>query len=526
MSIGLTVFDGADCIGGNKIYLEFKSGRLEKKGIFFDFGTNFKKNGEYFEEFLTPRTGRGIHDLLTLDIIPHISCYRPDLVTSDVSCRDARSLDPLAIFVSHAHMDHMGTIGLIDQKIPVIATPMTTAIMKAMQDCGSKMESEVAYITPREALETDGRLVEVTNYRKFSFKGRDFFMTGPCHAGSPDEGMQPISPFWCSQPTSRKLEPGMLSQASDLGDLEFRAFDVDHSMYGASACAVHSDAGWVVYTGDVRLHGKNKDRTIRFIDQARELSPRLLIIEGTRASRTKREESENMVYENGRSAVEQEQKLVIADFSARNFERLELFGAIAHTTGRVLVVLLKDAYLLSAMQCADGIDRLKDVNIYRDLKVTRDGYEKVMFERYPSHLIDPRDIAQDPEHYIVCFSFFDIKHLLDIKPESGTYIYSSSEAFSEEQRIDFQRLWNWLTRFHFKVRGFSVGLKEGTPVVEFEPGYHASGHASGQDILGMIETIDPDMVMPVHTEKPSFFTENLGDYQVILPEKGKEIVIR
>jgi hypothetical protein len=36
--------------------------------------------------------------------------------------------------------------------------------------------------------------------------------------------------------------------------------------------------------------------------------------------------------------------------------------------------------------------------------------------------------------FILCFSFFDMKHLLDIKPEGGTYIYSACEAFNEGVR--------------------------------------------------------------------------------------------
>jgi ribonuclease J len=173
----------------------------------------------------------------------------------------------------------------------------------------------------------------------------------------------------------------------------------------------------------------------------------------------------------------------------------------------------------------DGIDRTKGVRIFKDLKVTRDGYEKSILNGHASQLIDPLEIGKNPEQYIACFSFFDIKHLLDIKTKGGTYIYSSSEAFTEEQRIDFQRLWNWLTRFGFTVRGFSVETKEGDPRISFEPGYHASGHASGQDILEMVRKIHPEMVMPVHTERPAFFIENLPEYQVILPENGREFLI-
>jgi ribonuclease J len=132
MPVSITVFDGAGTIGGNKIYLEFKSGKFDKKGLFFDFGTTFKTYGDYYEEFLVPRAARGIHDLGMLGLIPAISCYREDLIATGVSRAGSRKLDPLAVFVSHAHMDHVGNIGLLDVKIPVVATPMSTAIMKAM----------------------------------------------------------------------------------------------------------------------------------------------------------------------------------------------------------------------------------------------------------------------------------------------------------------------------------------------------------------------------------------------------------
>ena len=67
LSASITVFDGASCIGGNKIYMEF-----DGSGAFFDFGTNYKKISDFYEEFLSPRPSRGIHDLLYMGIIPNI----------------------------------------------------------------------------------------------------------------------------------------------------------------------------------------------------------------------------------------------------------------------------------------------------------------------------------------------------------------------------------------------------------------------------------------------------------------------
>jgi ribonuclease J len=35
--------------------------------------------------------------------------------------------------------------------------------------------------------------------------------------------------------------------------------------------------------------------------------------------------------------------------------------------------------------------------------------------------------------------------------------------------------------------------------LRFDGRYHASGHASGEDIAWVIEQIDPDYIMPIHT---------------------------
>jgi hypothetical protein len=86
--VSLTVYDGANGIGGNKIYLE-EGG----KGVFLDFGKNFGKYGTFYEEFLKNRDTRGIHDLMYLDLLPKLNIYRPDLIPSDLSMSRYPSLD-------------------------------------------------------------------------------------------------------------------------------------------------------------------------------------------------------------------------------------------------------------------------------------------------------------------------------------------------------------------------------------------------------------------------------------------------
>jgi hypothetical protein len=77
-------------------------------------------------------------------------------------------------------------------------------------------------------------------------------------------------------------------------------------------------------------------------------------------------------------------------------------------------------------------------------------------------------------------------NLLDITIEDGAYIYSTSEAFSEEQMIDTIRLYNWLN--YFNLKPFGVALKDGEPVFTRE--FHASGHASFKDLVQAIEKVN------------------------------------
>jgi len=504
MPVKVTVFDGADCIGGNKVHLGF-----DGHGVLFDFGTNFNRMTQYYDEFLQPRSSRGIHDYLDMGLIPRVNWYREDLVPDDVDLANAPDLPVDALLISHAHIDHFGCAGFLDMDIPFVSTPMTAALIKAMNDCGrGDPGAECAYCT-KKGLGDDRRTV-VTG--KGSYIGRDFYLTGRSTGGFGD--------FWNRSKGKRKeLEPGALGNMDSLG-LEIRAMEVDHSIYGATAFAVETEAGWIVYSGDIRLHGTNGDKTRKFMSEAKALSPAALIIEGTRANRDDAhfQLSEADVASKCRSATEDVEGLMIADFSARNFERLDAFIDIAQGTGRSLVVTVKDAYFLDAMRMVDGVDRLSKVLVYGELK-TKGSKVKDSVEEQIGRLVDPMEISMHPWEHILCFSSYDMGNLLDIRPKGGRYIYSSSEAHSEDQVFDFVRLHRWIEKFGMDVRGFQE--RDGSVV--FEPGYHASGHASAEDLADVVETIDPELVIPVHTFRPEFFRE-LGR-KVALPTPGISIEI-
>jgi ribonuclease J len=299
--------------------------------------------------------------------------------------------------------------------------------------------------------------------------------------------------------------------------MDIKAFELDHSIYGATGYLISGDKT-IAYTGDFRLHGKKAQKSIKFLQRAKEAS--VLIIEGTRAGREVVNESEELVYDNCLKTAQKSKGLIVADFTARNFERLEIFNQIAKKVERSLVATAKDAYLLTALKKADGIDRMQNILVYNELKSSKKNWEKFLIKENPQiKYIDSTEIRRDQDKYIICFSLYDLKNLLDIRPTIGTYIYSSSEAFEEESEFDFIRLHNWLEHLKFDIYGFEISEEGDRLKPVFMEGYHASGHASKSDLIKAIEIIDPEIIIPVHTDNPEWFNKQFDNAMILKESK-------
>ncbi len=523
MTVTLTFYGGVREIGGNKILLQDGD-----TSLFLDFGTSFKRRYGYFEEFLRPRPGAGMLDFLELGLVPRLKgIYRPDLLPEDLIQQympDSPEVKLDGILLSHAHVDHSGYISFLRDDIPVYTTAMSAFIGKAMQDSGqSDIEREVCYANLRKLagnyLSTEKNL----GLRPFCFMDNQKLS---------DEA----SAFWAKTPmVSKKLVPHPVPDSNrKVGSLPLRYFPVDHSIPGACSFALETSAGWFCYSGDLRLHGRNGKLTGQAIDGMAALHPEVLICEGTRArmeSGTRHEAgaSEEDVHHAALKHIRKyEGELVIADFGPRNIDRLLIFHEIARETRRKLAVLAKDAFLLEAMRLVSSqmpdFRREPDVLIYEDLKSQSKNWEKDIRESYRGKIITPEEIHRHPGDYIICFSFWDLKNLIDINPESGIYIYSSSEAHDEEGKMDFWRLSNWLEHFNITPIGLPRGKQDDPPdkwkVPQGEENLHASGHAGADDLLAIVRRIAPKILVPVHSLRPEFYREELSDsdIKVVLPE--------
>lgn len=568
MSLTITCYGGVNEIGGNKILLE--DGAIR---IFLDFGHPFDRYSIYFDGiFIRERSSRGLMDPMVLGLLPPLEgLYREDLlpvldpsflkpwtetdgkkerkrVERDEKAyedfwsrfrhrpdyRDLRRDGPPvdAILISHAHLDHSGDLLFVQANIAVFSSLMTAMVAKAVQDSGRPGSNGVVYVNP-QAINESGML-EGDRTRGYIWRNWYFLDQTPQGIVQENDPFASAASFWQWRPAKQDKASSVVASTSS-PHLKVHWWPLDHSIFGACGFAVETSAGWVAYTGDIRFHGAQKSLSQRFAEELAALKPLVLICEGTNLEVEKSPQvtEEEVQYRCLDTVRRSERELVIADFAPRNVERLMAFLEIARNTGRLLVIQPKDAYLLSAMHLADPklVSNLKEepcLFVYNDPKVRQDKWEEITRQFYSEKLVGPQEIQKDPGNYILAFSLWDMADLLDLEylmrksPMGGVYIYSNSKVYDEEQKVDLERLWNWLQRLGMKPVGLELSR---AGKVDVTPGYHASGHASGLDLIQFVKEVRPRVLIPIHTEKPDIWLEELRgtDTRVEIPSYARPI---
>ena len=390
----LTFYGGVNEIGGNKILFEDKKVR-----IFLDFGRSFTLGADYFTSWLRPRTINGLGDYFEFSLLPKIKGIydKEQLAFTDLPYTKPK-ID--AVFLSHAHVDHMGHIAFLDEQIPI--------------HCGYGTK---IFVSSMEA-------------------------TSPV-----DFGEHPYETFR----TGHKI---------GIGHLVVEPIHVDHSIPASYGFIIHTSEGAIVYTGDLRVHGPRKEMTKEFAEKACASDPVAMISEGTRMVKMERRKnySELKVKKLSNEIVSKTKKIVFVTHYGRDTDRFRTFYNVAKNNDRKIIISPKTAHLLSGLVQDRHLhlpDPMKDKNIlvYYKRKKTGgflEGDYYVWERKFMEKMVNYEFVRENQNEIVMDLDFYQFAELIDIRPDPGShFIHSMSEPYSEED-IEDVVMHNWLD--HFKIK--------------------------------------------------------------------------
>jgi ribonuclease J len=296
-----------------------------------------------------------------------------------------------------------------------------------------------------------------------------------------------------------KYQPVAPNSTTQFGPFTITAVPVDHDTPGACAFLIETPELRFVYSGDLRLHGAHPERTEEFARRAREFQPDVLFIEGTRAMSDSNEGiyAESQLPQVIADTVSSSSAGVYFTFYPRHPQRLDAFVYAAKVTGRKLVLDAASAYIYEQF----GGD-VSSCLVYGGNAHQWTAIAKSWVESKGLSVISPPELCGREVEYLVEMLYPRLVDWVDIDVQPGARFLHSNGAPLGPFDPSWNNLMEWLKAFEVEL--CHVG---------------STGHASRADILHIIDTISPKVLMPIHSMHP----ERIGLTHVkrIMPEYGK-----
>jgi ribonuclease J len=240
----------------------------------------------------------------------------------------------------------------------------------------------------------------------------------------------------------------------EVGSIAVRFVAVDHDVPGSTGFLITTPEATIAFTGDHRWHGLHPELTARFAEEARGAD--LLIQEGvslgyvpTLPPQPQLSEAE-VIAELGRAARETP-GLLIVNCYGMNRERVAGLAEGCAAAGRTLL-------MEPQMGAMAG---------------------------WPGLLGSPEPVRERPRDYCLQLGFESLPLLIDLQPPAGSLYLHSGGAPMGPMDPAQAVLEAWIARFGLEYRVLTT-----------------SGHSRPADIVRMVLTVKPRVVLPVHSRAP------------------------
>jgi ribonuclease J len=353
-----------------------------------------------------------------------------------------------------------------------------------------------------------------------------FFLT---HAHGDHSGLiphiRPDVPIYLSKGTSQMMLAGKRFAAQDalpsgrgtilaedqwleLPPFRILPLRVDHSAYGALAFLIEAEGRRVLYTGDLRAHGRKPGMLRTLCAQAARGPLDALITEGTLlGSERSAGRSEHQLEDVAADEMRNAQGLVLTSFSAQHIDRFVTFYKAARKAGRIFVADHYLEFILYLLR--HDMPTLPHIGTQAgDLRLLSFPGQKTVDHGAPSRIaaygaagasVTADTLRTEPSRYAMLFRPRMIETVFGGQlPAASTCLYGYWNGYLSKP--------DWLNAK--KALETTAGRLIET---------HTSGHIFAEDLRTMITTLNPSRMIPIHTNNPEKFTE-LHAATVLLPD--------
>lgn len=399
--------------------------------IFFDFGTEYRPELGLTEESL--------ETLLNNRLVPELKGLYDDRLGYVYKGEDEKEYAHTAVFLSHAHLDHSKMINYLDPSVPLYTMKETKAILNSLNRNG------------------------------------DFLIPSPFE----EKGF------------TREMIGLNNHDVIQIGDISVEIVAVDHDAYGAAALLIRTPDQFIVYSGDLRLHGYDREKTETFCKLAKHTD--LLMMEGVSISFPEREPDPKQIKVSTEQELIQKFVQLMTDYPKR---QMTFNGYPANILRFIKLIEFSPRTVVLEANMAALLKEVRDINVryyYAE--------DSTIIQALDPSLELPYEVLiNDETEYL-----WQVVDKFENLQGGGLYVHSDAQPLGD---------------YDPQYAVFLNTLEEAN--VEFVR-LSLTGHAFEDDLNAIIQMIEPKLLVPIHTLKPEKLKNPYGDR--ILPNRGDQIIL-
>ena len=286
-----------------------------------------------------------------------------------------------------------------------------------------------------------------------------------------------------------------------IGDITVTPYLVDHSAFDARAFLLEGEGKRVFYSGDFRAHGRKSVLFRRMVkDPPKDID--CLLMEGSMLGRDNRPYEDEIAVETKIEQILKEADNITFLFaSSQNIDRLVSAYKACLRTKSIFVIDIYTAYILDRLRkVSDSIPQFNWKNVrVKFLKNQADTLAKMvsvqLLYHYNTKKIDIFEINKKKDRILMLARknsiFPRIVKGID-NPSGGKIIYSMWEGYLTDEFREYAK-------------------KKGLEIVRV----HTSGHATLEDLKTFASSMDPQVLVPIHTFNPEKYSELFGNVKML-----------